>query len=188
MAALRIFSRSVISASRLIVNNDQHTCKYVITPIIQINKRFANFRASPAYSEDQKYTDYEISQDPTEWRYVERLFRPKHIPIPPKNLEVSASGWKSPKDEAKKFPFFVNRTKNHLYPVYLTRKNRFMRRLTVVRKIDGDIVALEAELRQFIENSINLRVASQISEPGGVIKFRGDYVNLIIKWLEKNGF
>lgn len=63
-----------------------------------------------------------------------------------------------------------------------------MRRLTIVRRIDGDMVALEAELRQFIEKSINLKVASQISEPGGVIKFRGDYVNLIIKWLEKNGF
>lgn len=187
MAALRIFARSVISPITQLYNN-AHNTKYIIAPIIQINKRLASFKTSPVYNEENKYTDYEISQDPAEWSYVERLFKPKFIPTPPKYVDVTASGWKSPKDDAKKLPYFVRRTKNHMQPVYIHRKNRCLRQLTVVRKIEGDIIALEADLKKYIEDVSKLKVGSQISEPGGIIKFRGDFASIIKKWLDQHGF
>lgn len=75
-----------------------------------------------------------------------------------------------------------------MQPVYFLRRQRGMRRLTVLRRISGDIIALEADLRKYIEEVTGKEIGTQIIEPSGVIKFRGDCASRIKDWMELKGF
>lgn len=52
--------------------------------------------SSPKYSDPTKYTDYEVTKDPKEWEYVERVLKPKVIPVPCLENKEYSSGWKPP--------------------------------------------------------------------------------------------
>ncbi|XP_063977482.1 large ribosomal subunit protein mL49 [Diachasmimorpha longicaudata] len=188
MAALRIFARTVLSTCR------QYSRRIdgVLSPGedlgLRVAKRWASFKTSPVYNEETKYTDFEVSSDPKEWAFVERCLKATYIPSPPKEVHDLPSGWKPQREEAKSLPYYIERTKNHQQPVYLVRSKRGLRRLTNVRKIQGNIIALHAELKQYLFEATNRPIGSQILEPSGVIKFRGDYVSLIKEWLTKKGF
>ncbi|XP_011312952.1 probable 39S ribosomal protein L49, mitochondrial [Fopius arisanus] len=188
MAALRIFARPVLSTC-------QQYSKGIDRLSLQENqlqprneKRWASFKTSPVYNEEKKYTDFEVSKDPKEWMFVERCVKLKHIPNPPKNIENLPSGWKAQRDEAKSFPYYIERSKNHQQPVYLKIDQRGLRRVTYVRKIQGDIIVLHAELKQYLRKSTGRPIGSQILEPNGVLRFRGDQVSLIKEWLSERGF
>ncbi|KOC62315.1 putative 39S ribosomal protein L49, mitochondrial [Habropoda laboriosa] len=141
------------------------------------------------YEEDpSKYTNYEVTRDPKEWKYVERLLKSKVIPeISLENKEYP-SGWKPPIAKPKDHPYYVQRTRNYMQPVYLHIFHRGMRRTTVIRKIHGDIWALESDLKKYIEKCEKKPIGVRVNELIGEIKFRGDYVNLIKKWLNEKGF
>lgn len=62
-----------------------------ITFIFQIQQRWSSW--SPKYT-SKDYTDYEITKDPNEWKYVERLFEYKTIPKPPTGDIQLPSGYK----------------------------------------------------------------------------------------------
>lgn len=46
------------------------------------------------YTKPEDYTDYEITKDPDEWKYVERLLPYKTVPKPPTEDVELPSGWK----------------------------------------------------------------------------------------------
>lgn len=46
------------------------------------------------YDENKKYPDFEVSEDPKEWKYVERLLPMVTVPKPV--AETSVDGWKQP--------------------------------------------------------------------------------------------
>ncbi|XP_015115993.1 probable 39S ribosomal protein L49, mitochondrial [Diachasma alloeum] len=191
MAALRIFARTVLSTCR----QYSRGIDGLFSPgdafgprALQVAKRWASFKTSPVYNEETKYTDFEVSKDPKEWMFVERCLKLAYIPSPPKNVDALPSGWKPQRDEAKSFPYYIERSKNHQQSVYLRRDKRGLRRVTYVRKIQGDIVALHAELKQYLYELTGVPIGSQILEPNGVLKFRGDHVSRIKEWLTERGF
>lgn len=46
------------------------------------------------YTKPEDYTDYEITKDPNEWKYVESVLPYKVIPKPPTGDVDLPSGWK----------------------------------------------------------------------------------------------
>jgi len=86
------------------------------------------------------------------------------------------------------YPYFIERTKNYMQPVYLTRNPRGTKRITKITKIQGDIWTLERDMKRFIEECTGRKIASQIHEFAGVIKFKGDYVNRVKEWMDTKGF
>ncbi|KAG8042331.1 hypothetical protein G9C98_004965 [Cotesia typhae] len=188
MAALKFFARSIIT-----FNNNLHC--YSLTKQLfpltanQISKRWASFKSSPQYNENTNYTNFEVTKNPEEWKWVEHYLPSTRVPDPPKNItKPLASGWKPAKEKAKQLPYFIARTRNHMQPVYFVRRQRGMRRLTVLRRISGDIIALEADLRKYLEEVTGKEIGTQLIEPSGVIKFRGDYASRIKDWMELKGF
>lgn len=187
MAALRIFTRSCFSAI-LQRSVNVHSVKCSTPTITEIHKRWSTYKSSPIYKDPSHYTDYEVSKDPAEWSFVERLMRYKVIPKPPSTDKVLPSGWKPPTANVKEYPYFIQRTKNHMQPVYLKRSFRGMRRITYISKIQGDIWKLEKELKEYVEQQSGRSVGSRINELAGQIRFRGDYVSIVKRWLDAKGF
>ncbi|XP_046624517.1 probable 39S ribosomal protein L49, mitochondrial isoform X1 [Neodiprion virginianus] len=187
MAALRIFARPCFShifsktlASNLTKNTLYNNCK--------IQERYSSFKSSPQVGDPSQYTDFEISKDPLEWLYVERLLTPKTVPpAPTSTAKQYPSGWAPQSEDALKLPYFVSRTRNYLQPVYLQRSFRGMRRITILRKIEGDIWLLEAELKKHLEETTGKSIGTQIHEVAGILKFKGDQVIRIKEWLTTKG-
>lgn len=76
-----------------------------------------------------------------------------------------------------------------MHPVYLTLSKRGMRKLTYIRRIQGDIWKLESDLKKHLEQFKKRNiVSSRINELAGVVVFRGDFVSIVKKWLEEKGF
>lgn len=135
----------------------------------------------------ENHPDVEVVQNPPEWKYVEHLLGPTTIPIPTVKAEYP-SGW-CPPDPAryKDLPYYVARSRNFMYPVYLVITFRGQRRCTVVRQIEGDIWKLEAELHKMIEKRVGKKIYSQVNEMNRKIVFKGDYVTLVTKFFREQG-
>lgn len=129
---------------------------------------------------------YEVTSNPEEWKYVERIL-PLTVVPDPKPKESYPSGWIPQSPGAVKLPYFVERTKNHMMPVYLEFGFRNIRRLTVIKKIQGDIWLLENELRGFLQKENYVPLRSQVNEFTRIITFHGDHVNAIKYYLTKKG-
>ncbi|KAL2728526.1 hypothetical protein V1478_006158 [Vespula squamosa] len=187
MAALRIFTRSCFPA---ILQGPValQSVKCASPTITEIYKRWSSYKSSPIYKDPSYYTDYDISNDPVEWSYVERLMRYKVIPQPKTTDTNLPSGWKPAIAKPSDHPYFIQRTKNHMLPIYLQIKFRGMRKVTQIRKIQGDIWKLEEELKKHIKETTSKTIGSRINEMCGEIKFRGDYVSCVKKWLLAKGF
>lgn len=65
------------------------------TLVFQIQQRWSSYKSSPKYTKPEDYTDYEITKDPNEWKYVERILGYKRIPKPPTEDAKLPSGYKS---------------------------------------------------------------------------------------------
>lgn len=135
---------------------------------------------------DQNLTiKYEVSKNPNEWKYVESILPPKVIPQP-KPLAEYPSGWKPQENITEDLPFYITRTKNHMIPVYLKISQRGTKRLTYVKKIQGDIWLMEKKLLEFLQREEIRPIRSQVNELARHICFHGDYVNAIKYYLMKN--
>lgn len=75
-----------------------------------------------------------------------------------------------------------------MVPVYLSITYRGTRRVTELQKIEGDIWALAEELRDFLEDYTDRKMAIRVQEFSGQIWIKGDYVNLIKDYLVDKGF
>lgn len=131
-----------------------------------------------------EYPQIEVLKNPPEWKYVERILRKSLVPEPQPKSEYP-SGWR-PQTNLNN-PYYVARTKNHMMPVYLSRYYRGQRRITKLRRIQGDIWLLEKELRTCIESRIGKQIASRVNELSGQIRFKGDYVTIVQEYLMKKG-
>ncbi|KAF2894639.1 hypothetical protein ILUMI_11537 [Ignelater luminosus] len=148
---------------------------------------FSQFRHSSYYSSPfvvdvgDVNVKYEVSKNPEEWKYVERALPPLLIPTPTKKPKYN-SEWKPQGDDFKNLPYYISRTKNHMTPVYL-KVVHGTKRITIIKKIQGDIWLLEKELREFLKPQQLAPIRSQVNEFAGFIRFHGDYVNAIKYWL-----
>nr|XP_058159255.1 large ribosomal subunit protein mL49-like [Dasypus novemcinctus] len=123
-----------------------------------------------------------------EYQFVERLIPPTSIPKPPKHEQYSTpSGWQPPQDTPPNLPYFVRRSRMHNIPVYkdITHGNRQM---TVIRKVEGDIWALQKDVEDFLSPLLGKTPVTQVNEVTGTLRVKG-YVDQQLKaWLLEKGF
>lgn len=148
--------------------------------------RHSSFRSSQPVADLSEYPEVEIVKNPIEWKFVENLLPNLIIPEPKEKSEYP-SGWK-PQNFNPKSEYFIGRTRNHMMPVYLFINHRGMRRLTKIRRIQGDIWKLESELKIVIEKQFGKKIISRVNEMSGQIAFKGDFVGIVNKYLTEKGF
>lgn len=152
-----------------------------------IPSRSSSFTSSEKFKSVENHPEVEVIPNPPEWKIVERLLPSRVVQIPKLKAEYP-SGWTPPNPEKnQKLPYFVARTRNHMVPVYMLTTYRGMRRVTKVRGIEGDIWQLESELHELIEKKSGKICYSRVNEINREIRFKGDYVTLIQKYLISKG-
>lgn len=102
--------------------------------------------------------------------------------------ESYPSGWKPQDPSCVNNPYYIARTRNHMLPVYLKLSHRNLRKLTQVKRIQGDIWKLASELKEYTEQKMNRKVATQVNELAGQILLKGDYVAYVEEYLLNKGF
>lgn len=157
--------------------------------VLQQSIRYTSYRASPFVVDvDQNaQPNVRIEHKPAEWKYVEAVLPPLTVPEPTVKSEYP-SGWKPQTIDPKSTPYFIKRTRNHMLPIYLRITFRGTRRQTVIKHIQGDIWALEADLRVFLEDYLKKNMSMRINEFAGEIRILGDYVNLVKHFFTEKGF
>lgn len=158
--------------------------------------RHSSFKSSEVLTPEEQnrisQKNIEILTNPPEWKYVERLLGNKIIP--PVNVEGDGympCGWrpqKSVEELKNKFPYFINRTKNHQIPVYLMSTFRGHRKITKLKRVEGDIWALEADIKKMLETTLKKRIETRVNEVSGQIDFKGIHVDMISEYLMEQGF
>ncbi|XP_037935925.1 probable 39S ribosomal protein L49, mitochondrial [Teleopsis dalmanni] len=160
------------------------------TPACLTLTRYSSFQSSPKVRPLEEYPNVEVVHNPPEWKYVERVLPQIIVPKPEVKKEYP-SGWKLPTalNNPDKLKYYVARTANHMIPVYLKRYYRGQRRITAIRRIQGDIWALEKDLRAVVEKSRDGKTcASRVNEMSRQIYFHGDYVDVVREFLKDNGY
>ncbi|KAM6307746.1 large ribosomal subunit protein mL49 [Podargus strigoides] len=124
-----------------------------------------------------------VEESRADYAFVERLLPPTRIPDPPQHPTYpTPSGWSPPTGPPPGLPYFVRRSRMHNLPVYLlTVKGN--RRLTELRRVEGDIWALERELREFLGVE---EVA--VNEVTGSLRLKGHWGGELRGWLLQKGF
>ncbi|KAM9367151.1 large ribosomal subunit protein mL49 [Phaethornis superciliosus] len=122
-----------------------------------------------------------VEESTADYVWVERLLPPTRIPDPPQHPSYpTPSGWSPPKGPPPGLPYFVSRSRLHNLPVY---PRSGPRRLTELRRVRGDIWALERELRE------DLGVQEvQVNEVTGTLRLKGDVGGELRRWLLQKGF
>ncbi|XP_056366347.1 39S ribosomal protein L49, mitochondrial [Oenanthe melanoleuca] len=122
-----------------------------------------------------------------EFGFVQRLLPPSRVPEPPPHPKYpTPSGWSPPAGCPPELPYFVGRSRMHNLPVYLSRRQG--RRLTALRRIHGDIWALERDLRAFLGSLGLPEVRAQVNEVTGTLRLRGHCGHEVRQWLLQSGF
>ncbi|KAI3356962.1 hypothetical protein L3Q82_003352 [Scortum barcoo] len=128
-----------------------------------------------------------VSESVEEYRFVERLIPPSRVPAPPRHAGRSPSGWAPPAEAPPALPYMVRRSRMHNIPVYsdLTHGSR---KTTLVRKVEGDIWALEADVKQYLKELTGRELPTQVNEVTGTLKVKGHYHTELKEWLASKGF
>lgn len=134
--------------------------------------------------EEQKTVIVESTE---EYRFVERLIPPSRIPAPPKHAGPTPSGWRPPADSPPPLPYTIRRSRMHNIPVYtdLTNGNRMT---TLIRKVEGDIWALEKDMRQHLKEVTGKDLPTQVNEVTGTVRVKGQLDVELKEWLVSKGF
>eukprot|EP00794_Sanderia_malayensis_P019993 gene19993-21953_t len=101
-----------------------------------------------------------------------------------KQIQESPSGWVPPADPRPDFPFQIRRSRTNNLPVYTDYKTGRTRIITQVRKVSGDLKALEDCLRLKLGDDVSY----QINELTSSVKIKGHHKKEITKWLLELGF
>ncbi|XP_002916694.1 39S ribosomal protein L49, mitochondrial [Ailuropoda melanoleuca] len=123
-----------------------------------------------------------------EYQFVEHLLPPTGIPKPPKHEHYpTPSGWQPPRDPPPNLPYFVRRSRMHNIPVYkdITHGNRQM---TVIRKVEGDIWALQKDVEDFLSPLLGKTPVTQVNEVTGTLRVKGYFDQQLKAWLLEKGF
>ncbi|KAK6641981.1 hypothetical protein RUM44_013704 [Polyplax serrata] len=156
---------------------------------ILINSRRSNFifkHLAERTQHNENY-EYEVSKDPKEWAIVEKLLPLTTVPVP----EIKShypSGWRPMKEEALNLPYFVERTRNYMLPVFLHTSRKTLETKTSISKIHGDFWSLFEDLEKHLEEQLGEKILSYAQEGNSKIFFKGDVVYHVEQWLLKKGF
>lgn len=128
-----------------------------------------------------------IIESTDEYTFVERLIPPSRVPDPPKHVGAAPSGWRPPAERPPALPYMIRRSRMHNVPVYtdLTHGNR---KMTLVRKVEGDIWALEKDVREYLKEITGMELPTQVNEVTMTLKVKGHYDQELKDWLTNKGF
>ena len=98
-----------------------------------------------------------------------------------RELPTPDTTFNEPMGTQEKIPFEIVRTTFGNLPVYSDYKNNGMRKLTIIRRVYGDIEEFKKELSKIVSNS-------EIYEKTGRIAVKGLHVEKINLWLRRLGF
>lgn len=98
---------------------------------------------------------------------------------------IAPTGKPAAVGETPDLPFRVDRSCNRNLPVYTDYKNGRTRILTIIKKIDGDIHAMEEMLRRHL-NIKTLR--TRVDSLTGSITLHGNHRDQVKTWLRALGF
>ncbi|KAK5605263.1 hypothetical protein CRENBAI_017064 [Crenichthys baileyi] len=140
--------------------------------------------ASNAAAQDIKAAIIESTED---YKFVERLIPPSRIPDPPKHVGATPSGWIPPAESPPPLPYMIRRSRMHNIPVYtdLTHGNR---KMTLVRKVEGDIWALEKDVKEYLKQVTGKELPTQVNEVTMTLKVKGHFDQELKDWLASKGF
>ncbi|KAM8862884.1 large ribosomal subunit protein mL49 [Spinachia spinachia] len=122
-----------------------------------------------------------------EYKFVERLIPPSRVPAAPAHAGRSPSGWTPPADTPPPLPYMVRRSRMHNIPVY-TDMTHGSRRTTLVRKVEGDIWALEKDIKQHLKEVMGMEPLTQVNEVSMTLKVKGHVESELKEWLASKGF
>ncbi|KAM6924342.1 large ribosomal subunit protein mL49 [Xenentodon cancila] len=128
-----------------------------------------------------------IIESTEEYKFVERLIPPSRVPDPPQHAGPCPSGWIPPADAPPPLPYMIRRSRMHNIPVYtdLTHGNR---KMTLVRKVEGDIWALEKDVKQHLKKVTGKELPTQVNEVTMTLKVKGHFDQELKDWLASKGF
>ncbi|KAK5863034.1 hypothetical protein PBY51_000095 [Eleginops maclovinus] len=128
-----------------------------------------------------------ISESTEEYKFVERLIPPSRVPTPPKHAGPTPSGWTPPADTPPPLPYMIRRSRMHNIPVY-TDLTHGSRKTTLVRKVEGDIWALEKDVKQYLKEVVGKELPTQVNEVTLTLKVKGHFDSELKQWLANQGF
>ncbi|KAK9512351.1 hypothetical protein O3M35_000796 [Rhynocoris fuscipes] len=154
---------------------------------IEAPKHYSYYYPGEKKYDSEQSIEYDVSKDPEEWKFVERLLPSKWIndPVP---KDSYPSGWKPPDPSALSLPYYVRRTKNHMLPIYLNTSKRGQRKLTIIRLIRGNIWLLHDELKKYIEDNSGKEIGIKVDELAGKLIIKGDHFYYANEWIKTKGF
>lgn len=169
----------------------QCLCK---TPLIKewVPLRYKTYvNLKPVSKDLSKYTNFEESRNPEEWKFVEQLLPSNLIPEPKYESNLP-SGYKPATVKPGMYPYHIQRSRNHMLPVYLviTHEKSMPRKRTKILRISGDIWKLEESLQKHLAKLYphELKFPVRINEVYSQLIFRGDYYSAICKFFYDRGF
>ncbi|XP_077573543.1 large ribosomal subunit protein mL49 [Stigmatopora nigra] len=132
-------------------------------------------------------TDTPFQESTEEYHFVQRLIPPSRVPSPPKHLGPTPSGWTPPAESPPDLPYMIRRSRMHNVPVYtdVTHGNRHM---TLVRKVEGDIWALERDTKEYLKKLTGRDMATQVNEVTMTLRVKGYFDKELKEWLVSKGF
>lgn len=127
-----------------------------------------------------------IIESTEEYKFVERLIPPSRVPTP-KHAGPTPSGWIPPADSPPPLPYMIRRSRMHNIPVYtdLTHGNR---KMTLVRKVEGDIWALEKDVKEYLMAVTGKDLPTQVNEVTMTLTVKGHFDKELKEWLATKGF
>ncbi|XP_056130885.1 mitochondrial ribosomal protein L49 [Lampris incognitus] len=144
-------------------------------------------RPQPAcsFTSEDKTNVYLESTD--EYHYVERLIPPSRVPQPPRHDKPPPSGWVPPPEVPPPLPYMIRRSRMHNIPVYsdITHGNR---PTTLVRRVEGDIWALEKDVKEFLKQAADKDLPTRVNEVTMTLRVKGKFDVELKEWLIQKGF
>ncbi|XP_012693235.1 mitochondrial ribosomal protein L49 [Clupea harengus] len=128
-----------------------------------------------------------VIESTEEYAFVERLIPSSRIPKPPKHDGPSPSGWTPPSEVPPDLPYMIRRSRMHNVPVYMDIKHG-SQKSTVVRKVEGDIWALEKDMKDYLMEVTGRVLPTQVNEVTGTIRVKGHFDKELKEWLLSKGF
>jgi len=111
---------------------------------------------------------------------VEYTIRPERV----EEISKSPSGWVPRATPPPELPFDIQRSKTNNIPVYVKYSNGRSKVVTSIRKVRGDIKALEHCVRQRLGNENHY----QINELTNQLHVKGNHRDKIVLLLKELGF
>jgi len=136
-----------------------------------------------------KLTGVVETRNPDEWKFVESLLPSQIVPEPPRHeVYPTPSGWVPPKAMSPGATYHVERTRFHNFPIYLKIFNGGNRAFTEIRKIQGNIWDMDADVKRYLTSINGKKTYTKVDEVCCKIWVRGRYMEDMSQFLIDKGF